>query len=62
LKKDGFKAVVHRRPIDGDARGTSMVKMNIIFKKTTVKEALEMFKNGPPIDNLKERKVIKGTE
>jgi hypothetical protein len=61
-KDNKFVAVGYRRPIDGDARGGSMLKMDMNFRKTTIKEYLEMFKNGPPMENLKQRTVIKGTE
>ena len=60
--KDKHKSVVYRRPIEGDSRGGSMLKMDLVFYKTTIKEFLEMFKNGPPLDNMKERKTVKGTE
>ena len=62
FSKDKYKAVIHRRPIEGDSRGGSMLKMDMVFYKTSIKEFLELFKNGPPIDNMKERKVVKGTE
>lgn len=52
-KDNKFVAKAYRRPIDGDARGGSMLKMDMNFRKTTIKEYLEMFKNGPPMENLK---------
>lgn len=58
-KTDTFEVVGHRRPIAGDTRGCSMMKMDLRFKNTKLSHYLELMKNGPPIEHMKERKVVK---
>jgi hypothetical protein len=56
--KDGFTGFAWRRPLDsGSAATMMMTEMRYIGVK---KESfLEMMKNGPPTDNVKEMKVLK---
>lgn len=39
-----------------------MINMDIKFTDTTIKEYLEVYKNGPPMENIKVRKFVSGTE
>jgi hypothetical protein len=36
LDKDGYSAVVHRRPLEGDSKGCNMIRADLKFKDAKV--------------------------
>ena len=59
LKKDGYSAVVHRRPLEGDTKGCNMMKAELKYSDAKIDWYNQMVRNGPPMDNMVERRFIK---
>ena len=50
---------MHRRPLEGDTKGCNMIRSDIKYKNVKLDWYNNMIKNGPPMDNMVERRFIK---
>lgn len=56
-EKDGYTGVAYRRPIEGS--NGNMIMTDLRFIGVKKEWYLELMKNGPPTDNIIERKILK---
>lgn len=58
IDKPGYCGEVWARPRGDKSGGVSIVRMNLTFKGVKKEWHLDLLKDGPPVSNLKERKVV----
>lgn len=63
LKNDqlGYAGTVYKRP-KGDGAGRFIIRFDVHIKNATGDQMCELFKYGPPIDALKERRPLREIE
>ena len=58
LDKPEYKGEVWARPRGDKTTGVSLLRMNLVFKNVKKEWHLDVLKDGPPVKNMKERRVV----
>ena len=58
LDKPQYHGEVWARPRGDKTAGVSILRMNLVFKNVKKEWHLDVLKDGPPIDNVREKRVV----
>jgi hypothetical protein len=58
VDKPDYKGEVYARPRGDKTAGVSLIRMNLVFKNCKKEWHLDIMKDGPPMKNIRERRVV----